>query len=155
MTRLRVRYNLTPMQMFEWTESVQNINKYWQRHCQFLRLMEILTPWFRIQTEVPLRSVTVLFVSNNLCLFCCCFLSRKSLSTDFNISVQDGIYALGEAHMGSILFLKRSLTLLLKQFQCSSDWRWPFFVLSRKITERFLFPHFYLPGDWWCDALGE
>ena len=89
---------ITPGQMFKCTESVENMNKYLQRHCQFLRLMKILTPWFRIQTEVPLRSVMVLFVTNNLCLFCSCFLSRKSFSTDFNISVQDGIYALGEAH---------------------------------------------------------
>ena len=32
-----------------------------------------------------------------------------------------------------------SLTLPLKQFQCSSDWRWPSLALSRKIVQRFLF----------------
>ena len=57
---------ITPVQMFECTESVENMNKYLQRHCHFLRLMKILTPWFRIQTEAPLRSVMVLFVTNNL-----------------------------------------------------------------------------------------
>ena len=31
-----------------------------------------------------------------------------------------------------------STTLPLKQFQCSSDWRWPSLVLSRKIVKRFL-----------------
>ena len=29
--------------------------------------------------------------------------------------------------------------LPLKQFECWSDWRWPFLILSRKIVERFLF----------------
>ena len=29
--------------------------------------------------------------------------------------------------------------LPLKQFQCWSDWRWSFLVISRKIVERFLF----------------
>ena len=32
-----------------------------------------------------------------------------------------------------------SPVLPLKQFQCWSDWRWPFLILSRKIFERFLF----------------
>ena len=30
-----------------------------------------------------------------------------------------------------------SPTLPLKRFQCSSDWRWPFLVLSRKMVWRF------------------
>ena len=42
----------------------------------------------------------------------------------------------------------------LKQFQCSSDWQWPSLVLSRKIVERFLFPHLSPPGDQWCEVLG-
>ena len=33
-----------------------------------------------------------------------------------------------------------SPTLPLKQFQCSSDWRWLSVVLSRKVVQRFLFP---------------
>ena len=44
--------------------------------------------------------------------------------------------------------------LPLKRFQCSSDWRWPSLVLSRKIVLRFLFPHLSPPDDRWCDALG-
>ena len=47
-----------------------------------------------------------------------------------------------------------SPTLPLKRFQCSSDWRWPSLVLSRKIVWRFLFPRLSLPGDRWCGVLG-
>ena len=47
-----------------------------------------------------------------------------------------------------------SLTLRLKQFQCSSDWQWPFLILSRKIVRCFLFPCPSPPGDQWCDVLG-
>ena len=45
-------------------------------------------------------------------------------------------------------------TLPLKRFQCSSDWRRPSLVFSRKIIERFLFPRLSPPGDRWCDVLG-
>ena len=45
-------------------------------------------------------------------------------------------------------------TLPLKQFQCSSDWRWSSLVLSRKVVSRFLFPRLSPPGDQWCDVLG-
>ena len=38
--------------------------------------------------------------------------------------------------------------------KCSSVWRWPFLVLSRKIVQRFLFPRFSSPGDRWCDVIG-
>ena len=50
-------------------------------------------------------------------------------------SVQDGIYALGKAHMHSTPSLRSSPMLPLKQFQCWSDGRCPFLVLSRKIGE--------------------
>ena len=45
-------------------------------------------------------------------------------------------------------------TLPLKQFQCSSLWRWSSVVLSRKIVSRFIFPRLSPPGDRWCDVLG-
>ena len=32
--------------------------------------------------------------------------------------------------------------MTLKQFQCWSDWQWPFLILSRKISDHFL--HFFL-----------
>ena len=42
----------------------------------------------------------------------------------------------------------------LKRFQCSSDCRWPYIVLSRKIVYRFLFPRLSPPGDRWRGVLG-
>ena len=78
-------------------------------------------------------------------------------------SVQDGIYAFGKAHMRSTPSLKNfsnvctppclskmSPTLPLKQFQCSSDWRWPSLVLLGKIVQRFLFQRLSPPDDRWC-----
>ena len=44
-----------------------------------------------------------------------------------------------------------SPVLPLKRFQCSSDWRWPSFVLSKKIVSRFLFQSLSPPGDQWSD----
>ena len=41
----------------------------------------------------------------------------------------------------------------LKQLHCSSDWRWPSLVLSRKIIKCFPFPRLSPPGDWWRDVL--
>ena len=50
-------------------------------------------------------------------------------------SVQDGIYTLGKAHMRSTLSISEVYpTMLLKRFQCSSDWRWPYLVLSKKTS---------------------
>ena len=46
-----------------------------------------------------------------------------------------------------------SPTLPFEQFHCSSDWRRPLFVLSRKIVERLLFPRLSPPGDRWSDGL--
>ena len=43
-------------------------------------------------------------------------------------------------------FHGRSSSASSKRFQCSSDWRWPSLVLSRKIVERFLFPR--LSSGW-------
>ena len=36
-----------------------------------------------------------------------------------------------------------SQRLPLKQFQCSSDWRWPSLILSRMIVKRYLFFFFF------------
>ena len=47
-----------------------------------------------------------------------------------------------------------SPTLLLKQFNSSSDWRWLFLALCREIVECFLFPHFSPPGSQWCAVHG-
>ena len=47
-----------------------------------------------------------------------------------------------------------STVMPLKQFQFSSNWRWPFLVLSKTIVERFLFLRLSPPGDLWCDVLG-
>ena len=44
--------------------------------------------------------------------------------------------------------------LPLKYFQCWSEWRWPFLVLSRKIIDRFIFLRLSPPGDRWCGVLG-
>ena len=44
-------------------------------------------------------------------------------------------------------FSEVSPTLPLKQFQCSSDRRWPSRDLSGKIFDRFLFPRLSPPGD--------
>ena len=49
---------------------------------------------------------------------------------------------------------KVSPKLPLKQFQCSSDWRWPSLVLSRKFVYRFRFPRHSPPGDRKRDVLG-
>ena len=54
-------------------------------------------------------------------------------------SVQTDVYSLGKAHMRSIPSLRSFLMLPLKQFRCSSEWRWPFLVVSRKTVEPFLF----------------
>ena len=67
-------------------------------------------------------------------------------------SVQDAIYALGKACAPPRLS-EVSPALPLKRFQCSSDWRWPSLVLSRKIVQRFLFQRLSPPGDQWCDVL--
>ena len=68
--------------------------------------------------------------------------------------VEDGIYALGKPHMRSIPSLRFFFQFPLKRFQCSSDWRWPSLVVSKKSVEHFLFPRFYPPGDRWCNVLG-
>ena len=47
-----------------------------------------------------------------------------------------------------------SPTSPLKQFQCSSDWRWPSLVIWKIIIQLFLFPCLSPPGDRWCDVLG-
>ena len=49
-----------------------------------------------------------------------------------------------------------SPTLPLKQFQCSSDWRWPSLVLSKKIDDGLFFLLLSLspPGHRLCDVLG-
>ena len=73
--------------------------------------------------------------------------------TEFS-SVQDGIYALEKARMRSTTSLRSFPTSPLKRFRCSSDWRWPSLVLSRKIVSRFLFPRLSPPGDRCCDVLG-
>ena len=65
-------------------------------------------------------------------------------------SVQDGIYALGKAHLSGV-----SPMLPLKQFQCWSDWWHPFLIFSRKMVERFLFLRLSPPGDRWCNVLGS
>ena len=49
-------------------------------------------------------------------------------------SVQDCIYVLGKARMRTTPSSEVSPMSPLKRFQCSSDWRWPFLVLSRKIV---------------------
>ena len=48
-----------------------------------------------------------------------------------------------------------SLVLPLKEFQCWSDWRWSFLVLSRKVVERFLFLPFLSSrrSMAWCPPL--
>ena len=58
-------------------------------------------------------------------------------AVQFN-SVKDGISALRKAHtVCTPAHLSEAFpTLPLKQFQCSSDWRWPSLVF------------------WWCDVLG-
>ena len=48
--------------------------------------------------------------------------------------VQDGIYAPRKAHLRSTSHSEVSPTLPLKQFQCSTDWRWPSLILLRKIV---------------------
>ena len=40
-----------------------------------------------------------------------------------------------------------------KWVHCSFDWRWPSFVLSRKIVKRFFLPRLSPPGDRRCDVL--
>ena len=76
------------------------------------------------------------------------------ISVQFS-SVQEGIDALGKAHMRSIPSLSDVSPILpLKRFQCSSDWRRPSLVLSRKIVWRFLFQRLSPPGDQWYDVLG-
>ena len=55
-------------------------------------------------------------------------------------SVQFKTTSIGKAHMRSPPHLSGVSPMLpLKQFQCWSDWRWPFLILSRKIVEHFLF----------------
>ena len=53
----------------------------------------------------------------------------------------------GKAICAPIRLSGVSPTLPLKQFQRCSDWRCPFFVLSGKIVERFLFLRLSPPGD--------
>ena len=71
---------------------------------------------------------------------------------------EDGIYALGKPHMRSSPFLRFVLIFVsqfpLKRFQCSSDWRWPSLVVSKKSVEHFLFPRLSTPGGRWCNVLG-
>ena len=57
-------------------------------------------------------------------------------------SGQDGVYTLSGklVIMRSIPSVRNSVSpeFPFRQFQCCSDWWWPFLVLSRKIVERFL-----------------
>ena len=56
-----------------------------------------------------------------------------------------GIYALRKAHMRSTPSPRRFPTVAFETVAMFVVWlkRWPFFVLSRKIVRRVLFPHFY------------
>ena len=61
----------------------------------------------------------------------------------------------GENELESVQFKMRSeMPISQKRFQCSSGWRWPSLVLSRKIVSRFLFPRLSPPGDRWCVVIG-
>ena len=61
----------------------------------------------------------------------------------------------GENELESVQFKMRSeMPISQKRFQCSSGWRWPSLVLSRKIVSRFLFQSLSPPCDQWCDVLG-
>ena len=41
-----------------------------------------------------------------------------------------------------------------KQFQCSSEWKWPSLVLPMLMVVRFHFPRLSSPGERGCDVLG-
>ena len=60
----------------------------------------------------------------------------------------------GKPTRASPLYSEVFLVSSLKQFICWSKWRWPFLILSRTISERFLFLHFAPPGDRGCDVFG-
>ena len=94
-------------------------------------------------------------IGSGLDVEACTALPLRSVSFT---SVQDGIYALGKKHNLTYyalhLVYQTYCTLPLKQFQYSSDGRWPSVVLSRKIVESFLFRRLSPPGDRWCDVLG-
>ena len=64
------------------------------------------------------------------------------------------VFKLWKSHMRSTSFLGSFPNVASETFQCSSDWRWPYLVLLRKIVQRFLFPRLSPPGDRWSDALG-
>ena len=68
-------------------------------------------------------------------------------------SAQDGIYALGKAHISSTPSLRSFLKLPLKQFQCSSDDS-PLSSFQRRSSSASSFQHLSRPGDRWCDVLG-
>ena len=65
--------------------------------------------------------------------FSLCFFSSVQFS-----SVQDGICALGKAHMHSTSSLRSSPAYPLKRFYSSSDWQWPSLILLKKIILRWL-----------------
>ena len=87
-----------------------------------------ITCWFYFKFEDQVSCMTVQFKLVSVCL---------------------GKPTCAPPHLSEV-----SPTLSLKRFQCSSDWRWPSLVLSRKIIWRFLFPHLSPPGNWWCDVFG-
>ena len=69
--------------------------------------------------------------------------------------VQSGIYRLEKVNRSSTLSLSNVCQALpMKKFQCFSDWRWPFLILSRKTAEGFILPSLSPPGDSCCDVLG-
>ena len=79
-----------------------------------------------------------------------CNVWRKSAWIQFNsrwyICAREGTYAL---HPVSQEF-PQCCPCMKRQFQCWSDWRRPFLVLSRKTTERLLCLRLSPPGDRWC-----
>ena len=70
-------------------------------------------------------------------------------------SVQDGIYALGKAHMRYTLSLRSLLQCCLENSsKVGLTEGWPFLVLSPQIAKCCLFPRVSPPGDRWRDFHG-
>ena len=71
-------------------------------------------------------------------------------------SVQDGLYALGKAHVRSTPSLGSSRNVAFQtvpMFVLIDDG--PLSSLSRKIDERFFFPRLASPADRWCVPAGS
>ena len=95
-------------------------------------------------SELSLHVVAVSFVSP--------WSYPRDCSVQFKVV---SIYALGKAYMRSTPSLRSFPNVALETVPMLV-WltMWPFLVLSRKITERFLFLRLSPPGDQWCDVLG-